>query len=131
MATRKQIRDFIAGLIAPDFVKTFPYQEIGLNVADLPCAFVTVEAGDSEEDFDKAVSTEAVLTIQLTVHGGGNLEDALDALAAKINTRFDDDETLNGLIDGMHRSGFAYDPDKTSMLNTLAITYAITYDDED
>ncbi len=131
MATRTAIRDAIALLIKPFFTQTYAYREDGVEVDDLPCAFVTIEAGDSEEDFDKEVETDGALTIELVYRGTGDRDAALDLLGKMINDEFKTDETLNGLVEGIKRTGFAYDPDPESLITTLALSYAITYDDED
>ncbi len=131
MATRTAIREAIAILIEPFFTKTYAYREDGVEVSDLPCAFVTIEAGDSEEDFDKEAITDGALTIELVYRGAGNREAALDLMAKKINDEFKEDETLNGLVEGIKRGGFAYDPDPESLITTLALSYAVTYEDED
>ncbi len=131
MATRTEIRDAVALLIKPFFTKTYAYREEGVKVKDLPCAFVTIEAGDSEEDFDKGAITDGALTIELVYRGTDNREAALDLLAKKINDEFDLDETLNNLVEGIKRAGFAYDPQPESLITTLALSYAVTYEDED
>lgn len=131
MATRTQIREAIAALIAPHFTRAYSYREDGVEVEDLPCAFVTLEAGDITEDFDKQATTDGALTIELVYRGTGDRDAALDLLGAKINNKFKNDETLSGLVDGITRTGYAYDPDPESLITTLALSYAITYDDED
>lgn len=131
MATRTEIREAIALLIEPFFTQSYAYREDGVGVDDLPCAFVTIEAGDSEEDFDRAVITDGALTIELVYRGAGDRDAALDLLAKKINDEFNADETLGGLVEGIKRGGFSYDPDPESLITTLALSYAVTYEDED
>jgi len=131
MATRTQIREAIATLIKPFFTQAYAYREEDVGVDDLPCVFVTIEAGDTEEDFDKEAITDGALTIELVYRGTGNREAALDLLSKKINDEFQTDETLNGLVEGIKRGGFSYDPDPESLITTLALSYAVTYEDED
>lgn len=131
MATRKAIREAVAALIAPHFTSSFSYRNNSVTKDDLPCAFTSIEAGDSDRDFDQEYITTGVLTIEAIVRGEGDLDSQLDALGTLAHQELMEDETLNGLVEGMTRTGFAYDPDPESYVNTLAITYAITYEDED
>ena len=132
MSERSLIRKAVSDLVAAFVTTSVPYQNFSFEVDDLPAAKVWIEAGDIDPDFDQEeYMASSILMIELIVYGRGDLDTQLDQIASQINSQFGLDESLNGLIENVRRTGFAYDPDPESLVNSLALSYAITYEDED
>lgn len=130
MTQRTSIREKIKDLIAPHFVRAFDYRPAGMSEADLPAAFVYLEVGETEVDHDDEYMDTALLNIEMTVHGMGNLDAQLDQLADLVNSEFKNNPTVDGAILGIQRSGWTYDPDPETLTNALTLSYQIIYDED-
>lgn len=130
MATRPQIRSAITELIRPLVKTAFSFKPHAIDPSDLPCAFVYLEAGDTRGDFDDAYASHSILMIEMMVAGMGDLDSELDGYSDLINTQIKAQNELAGLVDGIERTGFAYDRDPESFSSTLTLTFQISYNED-
>lgn len=130
MATRPQIRAAVAAILEPLVTTSFPYRPSYMQPDDLPASSVYLEAGDTEVDHDDDYTSESMLMVEFFVSGMGDLDSQLDALDASFMALIKNNDELGGLVDGMVRSGYAYDRDPESMSSSLALTFKISYEED-
>jgi hypothetical protein len=130
MASRPEIRAAVAAILTPLVTTSFPYRPNYMHPEDLPASSVYLEAGDTEVDHDDSYASDSMLMIECCVAGRGDLDSQLDALDASFMALIKNNDELGGLIDGMVRSGFAYDRDPESLISSLALTFKISYEEE-
>lgn len=130
MATRKQIREAIKTVIDPAFTRVYPGWRNSPDPRDFPCAMVFFDNGQPDRSFD-GYDTEASLSIEIWASSADSIDDALDLLGTEAKNLIEEDETLNGLIDGISLSDFGYERDPESLAGALSLTFTVTYHDED
>lgn len=130
MATRPQIRAAVAAILEPLVTTSFPYRPSYMQPDDLPASSVYLEAGDTEVDHDDNYASDSMLMVEFFVSGMGDLDSQLDALDASFMALIKNNDELGGLIDGMVRSGYAYDRDPESMMSSLALTFKISHEED-
>lgn len=131
MSTRQTIRSTLSELIKTGFKTVFDYRPPQLFDDELPCASVYFDDGESERDFDLNVDTRARVMVEITTKEQGNIDAALDALAATVEQAVRNDPELGGVVNLIARIGFTYERDPESFTGSLTLTFTVTYDDED
>ena len=131
MATRKQIRQAVAQVIAPHFSRVLPYNAASVDQRDFPLALAFIEAGDTEGNYHDGYESEALLIVECWNKDGQDIDSALDKMANDVNAALEQDETLGGLIDGLTRQGFNIERDPESFTGSIALNFIVHYSDED
>lgn len=132
MATRSQIREAIRAIAEPaGFSTTFNYSPAQIFEDELPALKVFFNSGETEYDFDDTGITEGQVILEIMLREPGNIDDALDQKATAVQKLLRENPLLDGLIEGMNRTNFAYDRDSETTIGELQLTYTIQYLDED
>ncbi|VEL96996.1 minor tail protein U [Alteromonas sp. 76-1] len=132
MATRAQIREKIRAVCEPaGFQKTFAYSPSQVFEDEIPALSVYFEDGETEYSFDNEGVTDGRVIVEIMLQEPGDLDAALDAKANQVQQYLREKPFLDGLIEGMNRTNFAYDRDGEASTGVLLLTYTIQYLDED
>lgn len=126
---RTQIRAAVASAIASRFNTVKPYRTF-LQPDQLPGACVYIVTGTPEIDHESRYDYDAVMVVEMAVHGFGDLDAELDALEQHVNADLEADVTLGGVIEGMTRAGFDSDQSDEDAIMSLSLMFQINYDEE-
>lgn len=132
MTTRKEIRTAVAALCEPHVKTAFPYKPSITDESELPAALVYFEDGETERGHDQDIEdTEGQLVIEIQLKSSDNLDDDLDAIGNLIGADIKNDDSLEGIVDDIERTGFSYARDADSNLGALALYFDVDYPDSD
>lgn len=130
MATRKEIRQAVAALIAPALDVVYSTWRDSPDPRDFPCGMVFFESGRPEA-VHGGYETEADLSVEIWGLDADDLDGYLDGLGGQVKALIEADVTLGGLVDGLTLISFDYERFPDTFAGSLTLIFNCVYQDED